>query len=105
VFLSGGGGSLASASAVVSSKYGDIKLVYTSSTAELITIDPAIGTIDYVTGTIFINSLKITDPLTTDGLIEVSVEPFESIITTTLNQLLTVDQSQTDVITVDVHMR
>lgn len=105
VFLSGGGGSLASASAVVSSKYGDLKLVYSSPTTELITINPAIGTIDYETGTVFINALTVTDALTSDGQIQMTVEPFEAIITTKLNQLLTVDAAQTDSITVDVHMR
>lgn len=105
VFISGGGGRSAAASAILAAKYGTIKLIYRDSNAEQITLNDSLGTIDYLNGDITINDLRVVESLSSDGTIRLSVEPFESIVVTTRNQLLTVDQTDSGVITVDVRVR
>lgn len=105
VTISGGGGKAATASAVVQSKYGTMRLYYFNNNSEKVDINPAIGTIDYSSGIITISELNVVDAFATTGEIRLSVEPDSSIIETQQNQLLTLDSTDSSSLTISVDVR
>lgn len=105
VTITGGGGSAGEASAVVQSKFGTLRLFYYNSNSEKVDINPEIGTINYITGEIFISNLKVVSSLTDSGDIRISVEPEASIIQTQQNQLLLMDSNDASAINISVIMR
>ncbi len=105
VSLTGGGGIDATASAVVQSKFGTLRLFYYNSNSEKVDINPAIGTIDYFKGELVISDLKVVESLTDASDIRISVEPEASIIETQQNQLLLLDSNDPSSIIISVIIR
>ncbi len=102
ILFSGGGGQQAAATPVIAARYGTLRLYYNKSNAEKETINANIGTINYETGTVTINSLKVDSVDAVDGQIRFSIEPESAIIQTKNNQLITVDQSDIGAILIEV---
>ena len=97
-----GDGSEASASAVVQSKFGTLRLFYYNSNSEKVDINPEIGTIDYQTGEIVINNLTVVETVSDSADIRIDVQPDSSIIQTERNQLLLLDSNDSTAISIDV---
>ena len=97
-----GDGSEASASAVVQSKFGTLRLFYYNSNSEKVDINPEIGTIDYQTGEIVINNLTVVETISDSADIRIDVQPDSSIIQTERNQLLLLDSNDSTAISIDV---
>jgi hypothetical protein len=105
VTITGGSGQAGAASAVVQSKYGTLRLFYYNSNSEKVDINPAIGTIDYLTGQVSISNLTVVKSLTDSNDIRISVEPEASIIETQQNQLLLLDPDDASAINISVIVR
>ena len=105
VTITGGGGQAATASAVVQSKYGTLRLFYYNSNSEKVDIIPDIGTIDYFKGEIVISDLSVVEALTDTEDVRISVEPEASIIETQQNQLLLLDSSDPTAINISIIVR
>jgi hypothetical protein len=66
VTISGGGGSGAVATALLENNYGTIRSFYYKTTGEKVTINPSVGTINYGTGLLTINSLLTSGSIEND---------------------------------------
>lgn len=93
VTISGGGGYNASAAAVIDTKVGTIRTIYYDTNANRQVINPSVGTINYSTGVITINDLKILAVATSDGLIRLSLESESGIIESIRNTIITIDET------------
>lgn len=93
VTISGGGGYNASAAAVIDTKVGTIRTIYYDSNANRQVINPSVGTINYSTGVITINDLKILAVATSDGLIRLTLESESGIIESIRNTIITIDET------------
>ena len=93
VTITGAGGYNASASAVIDTKVGTIRTIYYDSNANRQVINPSVGTINYSTGVITINDLKILSVATSDGLIRLSLESESGIIESIRNTIITIDEA------------
>ena len=93
VTITGGGGYNAAASAVIDTKVGTIRTIYYDSTANRQVINPSVGTINYSTGVITINDLRILAVATSDGLIRLSIESESGIIESIRNTIITIDET------------
>lgn len=93
VTITGGGGYNAAAAAVIDTKVGTIRTIYYDSTANRQVINPSVGTINYSTGVITINDLKILAVATPDGLIRLSLESESGIIESIRNTIITIDET------------
>jgi hypothetical protein len=100
ISFSGGDGFGASAIAVLDGRFGTIRTVYFNELAERQVINSNAGTIDYDTGLITIDNLRVLSVLTADGDIRLSIESEDGIISSVRNTLITFDQTDpTSVIT------
>jgi len=93
VTITAGGGYNAAAAAVIDTKVGTIRTIYYDSTANRQVINPSVGTINYSTGVITINDLKILAVATSDGLIRLSLESESGIIESIRNTIITIDET------------
>jgi hypothetical protein len=93
VTITGGDGYNAAASAVIDTKVGTIRTIYYDSTANRQVINPSVGTINYSTGVITINDLRILAVATSDGLIRLSIESESGIIESIRNTIITIDET------------
>lgn len=95
-------GKLGSAIAVLEGQYGTLRLYYNNSTNVKTIFDNNIGTIDYKRGII---TLNVFNPLAIDdifGQLVVTVNPVSTIISSTYNKIITVDDFDSAAITVNV---
>lgn len=93
ISFSGGNGYGASALAVIDSKFGSLRTVYFNSAAERQTINANAGTIDYETGSVVIENIKIQAVNTPDNLLRINIESEDGIITSKRNTILTIDKT------------
>jgi hypothetical protein len=108
--ITGGGGSLASASAVLEGRYGKIRISYyktdeISSQSTKVVInknknDGVVGTIDYLLGKITINNFLPTSVNNSFGDIMVHIRPKISIIQSKLNKMLVLDEEDPTSVTI-----
>jgi len=97
-----GDGSEGSASAVVQSKFGTLRLFYYNNNSEKVDINPEIGTINYQTGELVINNLTVVETVLDSADIRIDVQPDSGIIETQRNQLLILDEDDSSSISIDV---
>jgi hypothetical protein len=102
VTITGGGGYGAAGSAVLDGKFGYLRTIYYDDNAEKQTIDEQIGTIDYITGTITINDIRIVSIVPTDGLIRLTIESGKGIVKTSKNTIISIDDTDTTSITTEL---
>ena len=100
VSITGGGGFGATASAIIDLKFGVIRLVYFDETAQKQIVNSNIGEIDYDIGQIKISDLNIRSVLSADGFIKLRFKAEESIIRSTRNTIVTIDEESPDSISV-----
>jgi hypothetical protein len=96
--LSGGNGYAASAVAVLDSRFGTLRTFYYDSNVQKQIINPNIGTIDYDTGLITLNSFRVISIDTPDSLIRLTIESESGILTSVRNTILTIDPDDSNAI-------
>ena len=82
----------ATATATIDSRTGTLRTVYFNSAAERIVVDSEAGTVNYDTGLITLNDLKVESVIPSDGLIRIDIESEEGIIETVRNTIITIDE-------------
>ena len=102
VTITGGSGYGAAGSAVLDGKFGYLRTIYYDDNAEKQTINEQIGTINYVTGTITINDVRILSVVPTDGLIRLTIEAGKGIVKTAKNTIISIDDTDTTSITTEL---
>jgi len=86
----------------LSGRYGTLRTYYNNTSQVKTVINSNIGTVDYQTGTITLNSFApydVADPL---GQFSIIVTPSSSIISSSYNKIITIDPFDTQSITVNV---
>jgi len=99
VTITGGSGVGAIATAVIDSRIGTIRTIYFDTNANRQIINSAVGTINYDSGVIEINDLKVLAVAAPDGLIRLSLETESGIIDSNRQTILTIDETDTTSIT------
>ena len=99
VTITGGSGVGAIATAVIDSRIGTIRTIYFDTNADRQIINSAVGTINYDSGVIEINDLKVLAVAAPDGLIRLSLETESGIIDSNRQTILTIDETDTTSIT------
>ena len=99
VTITGGSGVGSIATAVIDSRIGTIRTIYFDTNADRQIINSAVGTINYDSGVIEINDLKILAVAASDGLIRLSLETESGIIDSNRQTILTIDETDTTSIT------
>ena len=92
VTISGGNGFGASAIVVLDARFGDLRTVFFDSLSRRQVVNPKVGTINYDTGKIEINDLRVISVPSPDGLIRISAESTSSVIQSTRNTIITLDE-------------
>jgi hypothetical protein len=91
VSISGGGGASATATALVSSRIGNLRVIFFDTNAEKRIINPNVGTINYDTGQVLINDLNINS-LVSGPFLKLDVESNRTIIESARNIIITIDE-------------
>lgn len=102
VSITGGGGSGATATALIDNKNGTLRTVYFDSNAERVIVDDNVGTINYDTGRIQLNDLKILRVNSDDDNIRITVESQNGILESVRNTIISIDQ--TDPTSIAIHL-
>jgi hypothetical protein len=92
VKITGGGGSGATAVAVIDGRIGTIRTVYYDSFAQRQVVDDNAGEIDYDAGIVKISNIFIKNVQSVDGDVRLSIEAEKGIISTVKNTIITIDQ-------------
>jgi hypothetical protein len=93
VAITGGGGYSGSATAVIDSKVGTLRVIYYDENANRQIINASVGEIYYDTGIIQLNDLKILSVSSTDGLLRLTAVSEEGVIESTRNVIITIDET------------
>jgi len=102
VTITGGGGFSGSAVAVVDSKVGTLRTIYYDSNANRQIIDSSVGDINYDTGIITLNDLRILSVSAADGLLRLTVESENGVIESSRDTIITIDEADTSAIVTTV---
>lgn len=86
-------GKSASATAVVDSKLGTLRTVYYDTNAERKIVNDNAGTVNYQTGLITLNDIKIENVDSFDGFLRVTVVSDEGLVQSVRNTILTIDDT------------
>ena len=93
VTISGGFGYGAAAIAIVDAQVGTLRTVYYDTNAQRQIVNSNAGEINYETGTITINDIKILSVSSTDSLLRLTVESQEAILESARNTIITIDEN------------
>ena len=102
VSISGGNGYGSSAVAVLDGRFGYLRTIYYDDNAEKQTINEQIGTINYNTGSITVNDIRIISVIPSDGLIRLTIESEKGIVKPTKNTIITLDENDTSSISTEL---
>lgn len=100
VSISGGGGIGATASAVIDAKYGTLRTIYYTTNAERKIVQSNIGTINYDSGLIELNDLKIESLPSNLTEIKLTVLSEEAIISSKRNNIISIDTDDSSSISI-----
>jgi hypothetical protein len=101
-FSGGGARQSATASVIINSNIGTLRVIYYDINAERQVIFDNIGTIDYDSGLITIRDLNIVSALTDDGLVRFTAQTTESIIKSVRNTIISIDTTDPTSIVTDL---
>jgi hypothetical protein len=94
--LSGGdGGYGASALVILDARYGNIRTIYFDNLSQRQIVNENVGTIDYNSGTVTLNDLRILSVVSIDGLIRLTIESERGIVTSNKSTIITIDPTDT----------
>ena len=101
--LSGGdGGYGASALVILDARYGNIRTIYFDALSQRQVVNENVGTIDYNSGTVTLNDLRILSVVSIDGLIRLTIESERGIVTSNKSTIITIDPTDTNAITTNL---
>lgn len=93
VNISGGGGYGASAVPVIDARTGTLRTVYYNQLSERQIVNENAGTIDYDSGTLKINDIRIISVVAPDGFIRFTIQADNTVIKTSRNTIITIDET------------
>lgn len=93
VNITGGNGFGAEAVVVLDAKFGTLRTVFFDTLSRRQIVNDNVGTINYDTGLITINDLRVISVFSADGLIRITGESQTSIIESTRNTIITFDEN------------
>lgn len=93
VTISGGNGFGATASAIIDAQVGTLRTVYYDTSAQRQIVNENAGEINYETGTITINDIRILSVSSSDSLLRLTVESQEAILESAKNTIITIDET------------
>lgn len=102
VSFSGGDGYGAAAIVVLDGRFGTLRTVYFDELAQRQIINSKAGTIDYDTGEVIITDLRVLSVITSDGVIRISVESEDGIISSVRSTILSIDQTDSTSVTTEI---
>ena len=102
ITITGGNGYGASAIPVLDTKFGTLRTIFYNTSAERQIINSEIGTINYSTGLVTLNNLRVMSVLTTDGLIRLTIESEKGIIRSSKNTIITIDSDDSAAIATEL---
>ena len=102
VTLSGGGGSSATAVAIVTARTGFLRTVYYDADAQKQIVSESAGRINYETGEITLSDVDIQTIYSSDSFMRVTIESDKGIVETNRNTILEIDVNDSSSITVDL---
>jgi len=97
-----GDGFSALAVPIIDSRIGTLRVIFYDINANRQIINSNIGSINYDTGTIEINDLKVLSALTADGLLYFTIEAEDTVIESVRNTILTIDETDPSSIVTEV---
>ena len=98
VTISGGGGYSGVATAVIDSRIGTLRTIYYDVNANRQIINSNAGQINYDTGVITLNDLKVLSVSATDGLLRFTAVSENGVIESSRNTIITIDETDTSAI-------
>jgi hypothetical protein len=93
VSITGGGGFSGSATAAIDSKIGTLRVIYYDVNANRQIIDDNVGEINYDTGIITLNDLRILSVSSNDGLLRFTAVSEDGVIESIRNSIITIDDT------------
>jgi len=102
VTISGGSGYGATAIGILDAKYGTIRTIYYDEFVQRQVVNENAGTIDYASGTITINDIRILSVTSGDGLIRLTIESERGILSSTKNTIITIDETDSTSISTEL---
>jgi len=102
VSFSGGQGFGAQALAVLDSRFGTIRTIYFNSLAERQIINANSGTIDYDTGIVTIQDIRLLSVNTPDGDLRIDADSEDGILSSKRNTIITIDKDDPNSIITDL---
>jgi len=94
--LSGGdGGYGASALVILDARYGNLRTIYFDDLSQRQSVNENVGTIDYNSGIVTLNDLRILSVVSTDGLIRLTIQSERGIVTSNKSTIITIDSTDT----------
>ena len=93
VTITGGGGYGATINVIIDARIGTLRTIYYDSNAQRQIVNDNVGEINYETGVVTINSIKILSVSSIDGLIRLTIESDSGIIETVRNTVITIDET------------
>ena len=101
VVISGGGGYLGSAKAILQKQYGDLRSYYFSKGKKVI-FNKNVGNVDYINGIVTLTDFSPINVNNTTGSLSVYIVPDTSIIYSKQNKMVVMDQADVNAIKVNL---
>ena len=101
VQIIGGGGSLASAYAVLTGNIGTLRTYYYDNGVKTV-LDPNIGTVNYGTGFVTLNSFNPLEINNSTGVLSIQATPVSTIISSSRDKIITLDPADSDAININI---
>jgi hypothetical protein len=102
VTITGGSGYGATASAILDSKYGTIRTIYYDEFVQRQVVKENAGTINYSSGIVTLNDIRILSINSDDGLIRLTIESERGILSSTKNTIITIDDNDSTAISTEL---
>ena len=102
VTLTGGNGYAATASAVVDGKFGTLRTVYFDELVQRQIVNANAGEINYVSGTITLNNLRVLSVSSSDGLIRLAIGAERGIISSSRSTIIAIDETDSNSIVTEL---
>jgi hypothetical protein len=102
VSISGGSGYGATSIAILDSKYGTIRTIYYDEFVQRQVVTENAGTIDYASGTITLNDVRVLSVTSDDGLIRLTIESERGILSSTKNTIISIDATDSTSISTEL---
>lgn len=101
VQITGGGGSLASAYAVLAGNIGILRTYYYNNGVKTV-LDPTAGTVNYGTGIVTLTAFNPVQINNTTGVLSIQATPVSTIISSSRDKIVTLDSTDPDSVNINI---